>query len=86
MNYVIVLPLLKFSIIYLHFIGILRNLHIALIMDCSNSEFTVHCESNPALYKQCTVLWMESWSKETMHQVNIYVLTKDENHHLMTHS
>lgn len=47
----------------------MKNLHVALIMDCSNAEFTVRCESNPALYKQCYVLWKEAWSPESMVQV-----------------
>ena len=47
----------------------MRNLHIALIMDSSNQEFSVQCESNPALYKKCSVLWMEGWARDTMIQV-----------------
>ena len=33
-------------------------LHIALIMDPSNPSFLMRCESNPALYTRCTMLWM----------------------------
>lgn len=47
----------------------MKNLHIALIMDSSNQEFSVQCESNPALYKKCSVLWMEGWARDTMIQV-----------------
>ncbi|MEQ2202446.1 hypothetical protein XENOCAPTIV_000296, partial [Xenoophorus captivus] len=39
--------------------GIQQNLHIILIMDCSNSNFTINCESNPAFYRKCSVQWME---------------------------
>ncbi|CAG2190736.1 DNCH2 [Mytilus edulis] len=46
--------------------GIKCNLHIALIMDCTNAKFTVNCESNPALYKECAVQWMEGWSRDSM--------------------
>lgn len=49
--------------------GVKKNLHIALIMDCSSDQFTVHCESNPALYKQCTILWKEYWSSDAMAEV-----------------
>ncbi|XP_076054654.1 dynein cytoplasmic heavy chain beethoven [Oratosquilla oratoria] len=55
-----------------------RNLHVALVLDCSNAEFTVRCESNPALFKQCTVLWMEEWSRDTMTSVPDLLLTENE--------
>ena len=46
------------------------NLHIALIMDCTNTSFTLNCESNPALYKECAIQWMESWSRDSMVKVS----------------
>ena len=46
-----------------------KNLHVALIMDCANSKFSVNCESNPAFFKQCTVQWLDSWSRESMIKV-----------------
>ncbi|KAK3100036.1 hypothetical protein FSP39_013759 [Pinctada imbricata] len=52
------------------------NLHIALIMDCTNRSFTLNCESNPALYKECAVQWMESWSRDSMVKVPYMLLTK----------
>lgn len=52
------------------FIGIQQNLHIVLIMDSTNSNFTINCESNPALYKKCQVLWMETWSENSMKKVS----------------
>ncbi|XP_022103094.1 cytoplasmic dynein 2 heavy chain 1-like isoform X1 [Acanthaster planci] len=48
---------------------ILINLHIILIMDCKNSSFTMNCQSNPALYKKCSVQWMEGWSKDSMREL-----------------
>ena len=50
--------------------GVLANLHIVLIMDYTNSTFTLNCESNPALYKQCAVQWMEGWSRDSMVKVS----------------
>uniref|UniRef100_A0A8C4HFM9 Cytoplasmic dynein 2 heavy chain 1 n=1 Tax=Dicentrarchus labrax TaxID=13489 RepID=A0A8C4HFM9_DICLA len=47
-----------------------QNLHIVLIMDCSNSNFTINCESNPAFYRKCSVQWMEGWSESSMKKVN----------------
>uniref|UniRef100_A0A3Q3LA71 Dynein cytoplasmic 2 heavy chain 1 n=1 Tax=Labrus bergylta TaxID=56723 RepID=A0A3Q3LA71_9LABR len=46
-----------------------QNLHIVLIMDCSNSNFTINCESNPAFYRKCSVQWMEGWSESSMKKV-----------------
>ncbi|KAJ7398962.1 hypothetical protein BTVI_119896 [Pitangus sulphuratus] len=49
--------------------GIQQNLHVVLIMDPTNINFTINCESNPALYKKCQVLWMESWSEDSMKKI-----------------
>lgn len=51
--------------------GIQQNLHIVLIMDSSNPNFTINCESNPAFYRKCSVQWMEGWSESSMKKVNI---------------
>ncbi|XP_077154625.1 cytoplasmic dynein 2 heavy chain 1 isoform X4 [Ranitomeya variabilis] len=48
---------------------VLQNLHIVLIMDCTNANFTLNCESNPALYKKCSVQWMEGWSDRSMKKI-----------------
>eukprot|EP00075_Anas_platyrhynchos_P034676 XP_027323929.1 LOW QUALITY PROTEIN: cytoplasmic dynein 2 heavy chain 1 [Anas platyrhynchos] len=46
-----------------------QNLHVVLIMDSTNLNFTINCESNPALYKKCHVLWMETWSENSMKKI-----------------
>ncbi|XP_043547742.1 cytoplasmic dynein 2 heavy chain 1 isoform X2 [Chiloscyllium plagiosum] len=46
-----------------------QNLHVVLIMDCTNSNFTINCESNPAFYKKCSVQWMEGWSNSSMKKI-----------------
>uniref|UniRef100_A0A8C5WVK4 Cytoplasmic dynein 2 heavy chain 1 n=1 Tax=Laticauda laticaudata TaxID=8630 RepID=A0A8C5WVK4_LATLA len=46
-----------------------QNLHVVLIMDSTNLNFTINCESNPALHKKCQVLWMESWSESSMKKI-----------------
>ncbi|XP_075448514.1 cytoplasmic dynein 2 heavy chain 1 isoform X2 [Ascaphus truei] len=48
---------------------VLQNLHVVLIMDCTNTNFTINCESNPALYKKCSVQWMEGWSDRSMKKI-----------------
>ena len=42
-----------------------KNLHIILVMDCSSPQFVINCESNPAFYKECTILWNFDLSQET---------------------
>lgn len=51
--------------------GVQQNLHVVLIMDCTNEHFTINCESNPALYRKCSVQWMEGWSDSSMKKVKI---------------
>nr|CAD7430089.1 unnamed protein product [Timema monikensis] len=46
-----------------------RNLHVILVMDFTNTQFTPTCESNPALYKECCVLWLPGWSSTSMRSV-----------------
>lgn len=41
-------------------------------MDFTNPNFSLNCESNPAFYKECSVQWMEGWSKKTMTRVCFY--------------
>lgn len=44
-------------------------LHIALSMDPSNPSFLSRCESNPALYTRCNMLWMSSWTTHSMERI-----------------
>lgn len=39
---------------------------VVLVMDPQNKDFLIRCESNPALYTQCSVQWWEAWSNEGM--------------------
>ncbi|XP_068440329.1 cytoplasmic dynein 2 heavy chain 1 isoform X1 [Clinocottus analis] len=55
-----------------------QNLHIVLLMDCSNSNFTINCESNPAFYRKCSVQWMEGWSESSMKKIPELLLAKTE--------
>ncbi|XP_062329494.1 dynein cytoplasmic 2 heavy chain 1 [Osmerus eperlanus] len=55
-----------------------QNLHIVLIMDCTNTNFTINCESNPALYRQCSVQWMEGWSESSMKKIPELLLARLE--------
>ncbi|CAK8696967.1 unnamed protein product [Clavelina lepadiformis] len=55
---------------------VMSNLHIALIMDCTHENFTINCESNPALYKLCQVQWMDFWDKHSMKQIPEMLLSR----------
>ncbi|KAM9801492.1 cytoplasmic dynein 2 heavy chain 1 [Neosynchiropus ocellatus] len=55
-----------------------QNLHIVLVMDCSNSNFAINCESNPAFYRKCSVQWMEGWSDSSMKKIPEILLAKME--------
>ena len=48
-----------------------KNLHVVLSMDPSNPKFTLRCESNPAIYTKCAIMWMGKWSKYGMVQVPV---------------
>ena len=43
-----------------------KNLRVVLSLDCSHQEFTTRCASNPALFTNCSVIWNEAWSRESM--------------------
>jgi len=53
-----------------------QNLHVILVMDFTNAQFTVTCESNPALYKECSVVWLPGWSTASMGKVPWLLLTR----------
>lgn len=56
--------------------GVLQNLHIVLVLDFTRSTFTTLCESNPALYKQCSVMWWPDWSNASMRSIPRMLLEK----------
>ncbi|XP_053561557.1 cytoplasmic dynein 2 heavy chain 1 [Bombina bombina] len=66
---------------------VLQNLHVVLIMDCTNTNFTINCESNPAFYKQCSVQWMEGWSDRSMKKIpQMLFSSESEEEKLHTHT
>lgn len=48
---------------------VVRNLRVVLSLDPSNPDFLVRCESNPALYTRCAIMWLDRLSKETLQQL-----------------
>lgn len=43
-----------------------KNLHVCVSMDPTHKEFALRCESNPALYNRCNILWFGTWSNDTI--------------------
>ncbi|CAK9088100.1 Cytoplasmic dynein 2 heavy chain 1 (Dynein heavy chain isotype 1B) [Durusdinium trenchii] len=41
-------------------------LHVVVSMDPSNDKFLLRCESNPALYTTCSILWFGEWSRQAI--------------------
>ena len=59
-----------------------RYLHVALCMDPANPNFLLRCESNPALYMRCSMLWMGSWEEQSMEQLPSKVFSDLPEEHL----
>ena len=45
-------------------------------MDPTHPRFAVRCESNPALYNKCTVLWFGEWKKSSMRDLPMLMLPR----------
>ena len=43
-----------------------KHLHVVLSMDPGHPLFLYRCESNPALYAQCSVMWLGEWRSSTL--------------------
>mmetsp|Transcript_8125 Transcript_8125/g.10764 ORF Transcript_8125/g.10764 Transcript_8125/m.10764 type:complete len:2280 (+) Transcript_8125:2-6841(+) len=43
-----------------------KHLHVVLGMDSDHPKFVVRCESNPALYTCCSILWFGEWRRVSM--------------------
>lgn len=43
-----------------------KYLHIALCVDPQHPKFLYRCESNPALYAQCAVMWIGEWRTQSL--------------------
>jgi len=41
-----------------------KYLHVCLLMDPTNDQYEVQCQSNPALYTRCAIQWMGTWSSQ----------------------
>jgi dynein heavy chain 2, cytosolic len=56
--------------VYSYFLSRVRsNLKVVMILDSSRWDFHQKCESNPAFYSSCTMLWMDRLRPESMGHV-----------------
>ena len=56
--------------VYSYFVKRVKaNLHVVLVMDSSRWDFSQRCESNPAFFSCCTLVWMDSWHADSMLEV-----------------
>lgn len=46
-----------------------KYLHVVLSMDPTHPSFLYRCESNPALYTQCSILWMGEWRTSSLRAI-----------------
>jgi dynein heavy chain 2 len=46
-----------------------KYLHVALCMDPTHPSFLYRCESNPALYTQCSILWLGEWRTASLRTI-----------------
>jgi len=46
-----------------------RYLHIILGMDATNPTFLVRCESNPAIYTRCEIVWLGEWRRQSLRAI-----------------
>ncbi|XP_054724974.1 LOW QUALITY PROTEIN: cytoplasmic dynein 2 heavy chain 1-like [Uloborus diversus] len=61
-----------------------RRLHVTLVMDFTHPQFQFRCQSNPALYKACSILWLDDWSEESMLQIPRLLISGKEEKYVDT--
>lgn len=65
------------SSLYAYFaLRVRRMMHIILIMDYTNESFIPNCQSNPAIYKQCSMLWLDNWTQRTQKMIPLSIIKK----------
>ncbi|EJD73854.1 cytoplasmic dynein 2 heavy chain 1, variant [Loa loa] len=52
------------------------NLHIILILNVDDANFSVKCSSNPSLYKECSIIWNEAWNKDALSELSESILSR----------
>jgi len=66
---------------------VVQRLHVVLSMDPTNELFAPRCQSNPALFNVCNIVWMGAWRKASMLELPslmLPVLVGEEDEHNLT--
>eukprot|EP00906_Rhabdomonas_costata_P001229 RCo001932 len=45
------------------------NVHVVLLFDPEGPDYELRCQSNPAIYTRCGILWIDHWSHEGMRMI-----------------
>jgi dynein heavy chain 2 len=53
---------------------VVANLHVAMALDPTDPAFLTRCESNPALFSKCQVVWFGAWSERSLASIPALVL------------
>ncbi|KAL4105900.1 hypothetical protein PRIC1_003955 [Phytophthora ramorum] len=65
--------------VYDFFVSRVRQfVHVVLAMDSRNPQFVLRCESNPALYTRCAIVWMGEWNTSSMARLPELLLNGSE--------
>ncbi|KAG4054485.1 Cytoplasmic dynein 2 heavy chain 1 [Phytophthora cactorum] len=65
--------------VYDFFVSRVRQyVHVVLGMDARNPQFVLRCESNPALYTRCAIVWMGEWNSSSMARLPELLLNGSE--------
>ncbi|DBA00111.1 TPA: hypothetical protein N0F65_000402 [Lagenidium giganteum] len=55
-----------------------QYVHVVLGMDSRHPQFLMRCESNPALYTRCAIVWMGEWNNASMKKIPELLLNGSE--------
>ncbi|KAI6195343.1 Cytoplasmic dynein 2 heavy chain 1 [Aphelenchoides besseyi] len=58
----------QLSVVELIILEIKRHLHVVIILDVNNAAFSERLQTNPALYKFCTVIWRPALERDSLAQ------------------
>ncbi|TMW62553.1 hypothetical protein Poli38472_005171 [Pythium oligandrum] len=65
--------------VYDYFVSrVCQYVHVVLGMDARHPQFLMRCESNPALYTCCAIVWMGEWSPQSMKKIPELLLNGSE--------
>lgn len=51
------------------FSGVKSLVHVVLIADIDGDEFDIRMAENPSIFKSSTVIWLDTWNRDSLIQV-----------------